>query len=201
MFNKISKSHEERKAFPVSEKIKCGYRTIGSALSQYEQGTPRYSYRSVAGFSEFREGVAFVGVEMLDSYLEDLLNHEISDEYLFISRDVNPSFLHTRALRLGGVMLPIALFLVFAEEIMTSSTPLALFVGMLSVLPLVAFCMFPQLRLARRMRFARIVQQEISRRRGIDKDGSAGIGILHNLEELLGTGNQGLQGTARWLYH
>ena len=154
-----------------------------------------------AGFSEFREGVAFINVEMLESYLEDLLNVSISDDDLYITREANTSFLHTRSLRVLGVLFPVSLFVCFLEPILESSFSLAALVGLLSVLPLLALCMFPQLRLARRMRFAMIVQQEISRRRGIRKDGGSGAGILHNLEELLGTGSQGLQGAARWLYH
>ena len=74
MARKSSVLNGSNHPYSRSVKLVSDYRTIGTELLRYESGTRSYGYQSFSAFTGFREGVAFVSVEVLESYLEDLLD-------------------------------------------------------------------------------------------------------------------------------
>ena len=143
------------------------YKVIGQELSGFDCAS-RYSYDLLPAFTEFREGVAFVPVEVLESYLEDLLDPNKSCQELSI---VDAACLRRRlALPLIGLAFVVACGIHFAGQ--GVAIPAALGITLISAVPFGAM-----LHLAvtydsrRRMKFAQVVSREIARRRGEDRDG------------------------------
>ena len=148
------------------------YRHVGSSLLDYER---RICGALIPGqrFSrEFGYAVAFVPVEVLESYLDDLLDVGVSDESLFIKK-LKPA---KRALALIGVGL--AAFGVSAVEVLNGAT-----LASLSALILVTFFsglgaalyFIPRMKVLRRFSFATLVSGEIARRRGYDRTNVGGF--------------------------
>lgn len=155
-----NQNHSEKVIHPFGgcNRLLSQYHTIGHELLLTE---------GRRGDSEFREGVSFVSVEVLDSYLEDLLNPEVRDDMLFIVREKTWT---------GSILIPL-LGLLFAlggglyAASIGKSLPFsfALTLGVAFPFALV-LQLFPRQGLMRRMRFAQILSSEISRRRGGDKN-------------------------------
>jgi len=154
--------------FAGCERLKCQYITIGQELLKFEKNRVGYSYKIFTAYTLFREGIAFVPVEVLESYLDDLLDLEISDKSLKIELDGVGKSAGWFLLALTVAFLSLAAYL-----ISRSGAPLLLFIALtfLASLPfmLVAqqFCLD---RAARRMQFAKVLKHEISRRRGQDPE-------------------------------
>lgn len=173
------------------------YRTIGAELicyeQQYYQQWRGYSRPSFEALRAFREGVVFVPVEILESYLEDLLELDISEERLFIYRE--RSSLPVLAIALLGLFgsLAAGLFAAYVGASLILSFALTAIIA----LPFGVLLHFaPRDSLTRRMMFAKVVSHEISRRRGGDRE-SGEVSSL-TLEQLLRAGNTGsFQGAAR----
>lgn len=164
-------------SFGGCSKLREQYRLVGQAFLEFERQcsvlssvfplSPVVRGRPHPGRG-FQTGVAFVAVEVLESYLEDLLDLDVSDEALSIPRQrrvLNSSM--TSLLGLAGS---------FALGVYAASAGASLFVTFaltLSVaLPFALLWHFtPSEGLARRMAFAQILSQEIARRRGADRDG------------------------------
>src|SRR5690606_3167935 len=108
-----------------------------------------------------------------ESYLEDLLNLKMGDEYLHISRDV--SRWSARSFEISIVIFAVAMGCVSA--LFGASTTMAYCLTFLSIIPLVGIYYLSPRSTRRRMRFARVLSREISRRRGHDQDGNARGGI------------------------
>jgi hypothetical protein len=108
---------------------------------------------------------------MLESYLEDLLDLDVADEKLFIRQ----AMANKRGLALSGLGLCGAVVVgVYAAS---AGVPLwsSLGISIVLALPFAALWHFaPQERASRRLLFAKLLSQEIFRRRGVDKDGRAG---------------------------
>lgn len=145
------------------------YRIIGRALIVVEQDSLVYGYGSQRAVQEFREGVASVSVEMLESYLEDLLDSQVALDHLYIAR---PGF--WKSVDLLTVLSLLGSCAVGTYVSLTSGAPLVgLSSTLLLALPVVTvWHRSPFGHLARRVSFARIVSKEVARRRGSDKDGS-----------------------------
>jgi uncharacterized membrane protein len=126
-----------------------------------EHGPQRAEWAEVASF---RESVVCVPVEVLESYFDDLLDHAVPDERLFISK-------RSRAFqRIASVVGVLGLFLALLTGLHATrigmSLPAALSVVALLSLPF--FYVLYQFagNASRRLHFAHIVSKEISRRRG-----------------------------------
>jgi len=148
------------------------YQQVGRSLLDYEHRVcgaiipgPRFS-------REFGHAVAFVPVEVLESYLDDLLDVGVSDEGLFI-RKRKPA---KRALAL--IVIGMATLGASAVEVLNGAT-----LASLSALILVtffaglgaAFYFIPRMKVIRRYSFATVVSGEIARRRGHDRTNVGGF--------------------------
>ena len=173
------------------------YRTLGRELLCYERGNRLYGYRSFTAFSAFREGVAFVPVEVLESYLEDLLDLDIGEDRLFIQREGRS--LRMPAICLFGLAAALAVGLGAAKT--GASEMISLAIAVLLAVPFALLWHFyPKTAVTRRVLFARVLSQEIARRRGRDKDGQVGAGFV--FERLLSKKGAGsMQGAAREIVH
>jgi hypothetical protein len=154
-------------AFGGCNRLLTQYRTIGRELLRTEGNRLQYRCDTARIAQEFREGVCFVGLEVLESYLEDLLDREVSEESLFIARKGWTGALIWIAL--AGILCAVAAGLCYgssgASLVESSSVTLAL-----SLPFVVLWQVSPYSGLVRRLSFARTVSHEISRRRGVDKD-------------------------------
>lgn len=150
------------------------YKSIGTELSRFEEIGGQYGYRSEVAYRGFRQGVAFIPNEVLESYLEDLLDLNVSEEKL------NVGFFRPR-------LIPIIISLcglIFAVLLGLNAASMGISTGpsfALTVLVGVPFAFLwhrcPKSRLARRMGFAKLLSREISRRRGIDSSTGLGPGL------------------------
>ncbi|MBN8547745.1 MAG: hypothetical protein J0M12_00370 [Deltaproteobacteria bacterium] len=142
------------------------YSCIGSELLKYEASTRRYGRGSFSAFSHFREGVSFVSVEVLESYLEDLLDLDVSEDRLFIKRESpNLKWMFVSLLGLSGAT---------SLGLYAASTGASLFASFALTAALalpfaVLWNYAPRGGVTRRIGFAQIVSHEVSRRRGSDK--------------------------------
>lgn len=152
------------------------YRLVGRALLSVEGafdslacffagsgGNSNFSDKAVV---KFRESVALISVELLDHYLEDLLDLDVSEEELYIKRGgirIAPSLI----LAITGLSLALAAGL-YAVSTGASFVLSFALTATLSLPFAIIWHLMPQERITRRVHFARLVSQEISRRRGGD---------------------------------
>lgn len=123
--------------------------------------------------ASFREGVSFVPVEVLESYLEDLLDLSIKDTVLNIHQ-TQKWFQSLKVLALGLLGSVVGgMYSVSTGASLLSSLSLTAVLGspFLSILYVV-----PKMSLMRRIRFARVLSAEVSRRRG--RDGTTRTPVL-----------------------
>lgn len=163
------------------------YQLVGCELLELEAN---------GGIGSFRESVATVPVEVLESYLEDLLDSSIKDERLHIKRET--SWVRTIMIPLIGVLGGVIIGL-YAVSLGTS------LIASFGITALVSFPfamlmqLHPKLGLTRRMTFAQVLSSEIARRRGRDKDGDKrGAQII--LADMLRP-QLPLKGAARNIFH
>jgi hypothetical protein len=148
--------------------------------------------------ASFREGIASVPLEVLESYLEDLLDYSVSEDVLSINRE-RPWFYSFRVLAFGVLGSVIGgLYSVSVGASVLSSFSLTLILGA----PFGAILyLAPRMGLMRRMKFARIVSAEIARRRGKD-DQDRGQYPLFVFSDVLKTPKGSVPGAARaFLWH
>ena len=148
-----------------SPSLKRHYQTVGQALLNYEKLCAVCPYRAGRFKLFFQAEVSFVTTETLESYLEDLLDLGVKENSLFIK---SPARIYViGALILAGMLGSFAVGLYSA-----TSGASWIFSFSVSVITSIPFAMlwhfFPIDRLSRRMRFARLLSREISRRRGTD---------------------------------
>lgn len=142
------------------------YHTVGRALLGYEKLFGGALIPSGRSAREFSTSVAFVPVEVLETYRDDLLDLGVGDEGLFIKKNN-----HTRrgvtllAILLLGVLG--ALF-VLHGDLTAALLPALLFVTFLSGIGSTLYFL-PRAKVIRRFSFATVVAQEIAQRRGHDK--------------------------------
>lgn len=142
------------------------YRQTGIALLAYEQILGGALIPAQRLVREFSAGVSCVPVEVLESYLDDLLDLGVSDESLFIKK-ARPA---KRAIALVAISI-CALFgalFVLEGEITMAFLPALLVVAFLGGIGS-AMYFVPRTKVIRRFSFATVVSQEIAQRRGHDK--------------------------------
>lgn len=156
----------ENHPFGGCNRLLSQYACVGGELLKYEASTRRYGYGSFSAFSHFREGVSFVPLEVLESYLEDLLDLDVPEDRLCINRE-GPTLKWT-LLALFGLCGSLSLGLYAAStgaSLMSSFTLTIALAAPFAVLWHYA----PRGGVTRRMGFAQVVSHEVSRRRGSDK--------------------------------
>jgi hypothetical protein len=132
---------------PNQDTTKVNSSGVNKLLSQYQIiGQELLGVEDTGLVSGFREGVSMIAVEVLESYLEDLLDLGISEEVLYLRRATK------------GAVHVLDTILFSAKKII------------------------PQIGLVRRIKFAKIVSAEVSRRRG--RDGTTRTPIL-SFDQLL----------------
>ena len=129
---------------------------------------------------DFSPTVSFVPVEVLESYLDDLLDLGVSDEGLFIKKPRLPK----RTLATWGVWLAALLVgaLSLSAVVPSIPTPALLLASFLSGLAS-AFYFLPRTKILRRFGFATIISREIASRRGHDKGALGGFATTMLMRE------------------
>ena len=172
--------------FGACNTLLVSYQQIGHELLQFE---------NAGTVASFREGVVTVPVEVLESYLEDLLDLGVKEEILAI-RHTSPWFYSLKVLSFGIIGAVVGgLYCVSIGASVLSSFSLILILAspFASILYLA-----PRIGLMRRMRFARVVSAEVSRRRG--RDGTTRT-PLFSLESVLPNSGSKVTGAAKKLFH
>jgi hypothetical protein len=193
--SEATKMTEPAHGFGGCNLLKLQYERIGSELSALDFGFSRYGFSK--NNDNFRVGVSSVPVEVLESYCEDLLDIEVADEKLFICR---------RSLgNLFQILSILGLTGAFAWGLWSvargASPVVSFFFTIFMAAPFAVLWHFsPRMQLMRRLGFARILSQEIFRRRGGGKGEGARASVL---SELLSPRNARatLQGAAKIIYH
>ena len=158
----------------ASGQLLSHYQVIGHELVQYERSQTFFSNSREIAFQQFRSAVSFVQVEVLESYLDDLLDLEVNDEVLFIQQSEKRfKNVTLRTLQLLGFMAAMGL------GIYAASCAVALHISFLLALAAAAPFFLVGFALprpaARRLSLAKILSREISRRRGGREDDAAPI--------------------------
>lgn len=147
----------------------CSLRSIGrrvansnpSSDTDSEEGTGLF----LAPLKEFKEGVSFIPIEVLESYLEDLLDLNVTESRLYIWRPL--SYLPAMLFSLFGLLIALAIGLYAARS--GATMPISFAVTVLIALPFALLWHYgPGDTMVRRVSFAKVLSQEIARRRGSD---------------------------------
>lgn len=174
--------------FGGCNKLLSQYATIGTALQKYEHSMRRLGALRSSAFIQFREGVSFVSVEVLESYLEDLLDLDVDESKLFIE---------SKATGLRWVVVAaLGLCAAIATGLLATSRGSSLLVSFGLTLCLafpfgLLWHFAPRDAAARRMSFAQVLSHEVSRRRGTDKGPGADVRSGFLFSELLVQKNPG----------
>ena len=147
--------------------IKEHYKVIGTSLISLEKDMGIYAYIFKDQPTTIQTDLAFIQTEILNSYLEDLLDFTISDEKLFIYRK-NLSRIYNLVAILGLVIaMGLAINLAYQNYSLTLIVSLFFLISIPCAL---VWHLSPKLAPNRRLFFAKIISNEISRREGIDSD-------------------------------
>jgi hypothetical protein len=142
------------------------YQMIGRGLLGYERALCAALIPSARCLREFSSSVAFVPVEVLETYRDDLLDLGVSDESLFIKKS-RPTWRGLVFLALLLVAFTGALF-VLHGDLTTALMPALLAITFLAGIASTLYFL-PRTRVIRRFSFVNIVSHEIANRRGQDK--------------------------------
>ncbi len=165
-------SSSDISAFGGCTRLLEHYRQTGAALLAYEGRMYGALVPTKSHSREFSHGVAFVPVEVLESYLDDLLDLGVSDESLFIKKP-RPS---KRALLLVGICLLTLLGALYSLTVGPFEVPMpALLLSTFLAGIGSAFYFVPRTKILRRFGFATIVSREIAARRGHDRTDLGGF--------------------------
>ena len=158
---RASQKDSESHPFGGCDRLQRQYQSIGTGLLVFEE-----SPQTTNNQREFQIAVAFVPVEVLESYLEDLLDVRKSEAKLFI--ETEHGWVQGFSVCLAGLLLAmgIGLYAATTGASLVLSFALTVCIGFPFALLWYAF---PKAGILRRMRLAQVVSQEISRRRGGDK--------------------------------
>lgn len=175
--------------------LKYSYAIIGEALLHYESKTKNATTDYNFAFNELRENLVFTNVELLESYLEDLLNIKISDGALYIERS---------KCRFAGIPCELTLVLIalaggLTFYLLDTNIITAILLTALLSLPLLLISYLAPFTVKRRMVFARALSKEIARRRG--RDDESGRSSILISDFYVKSTSQGLPGAARVRYH
>lgn len=170
-------SEDSGSPFGGCVRLRDQYRQIGAALLDFEQEIYRDVLSGEALRRDFSHAVAFVPVEVLESYLDDLLDLRVSDESLsFCKRSVS-------------LRLPFLLMIVggatFCVTHVSETLPLTVLLGVAFLAGVAATVAFlPHTRPVRRFGAAKVVANEISRRRGRYQNDGGSLATHNLLREL-----------------
>lgn len=158
----LARKHEIQSLHPFGgcNRLMEQYRVIGLALLQYEEQSSSRFILHRPYSREFSVSVSFVPVEVLETYLDDLLDLTVGDDTLCIKRSssmLKKVFAFLCVLGVGLTLLESWLSLSLMSIILLST----LILGFLCL----AFAL-PRLRVVRRFSFATLVSREIATRRG-----------------------------------
>ena len=164
----LAKSSELPEVHPFGgcNKLLEQYRMIGRGLLAYESGACAALIPSARSLRDFSAAVSFVPVEVLETYLDDLLDLGVSDESLFIKKS-KPSW--------RGRSFPIILLVALsgALSVWHGDLTAALMPALLAVTFLAGIgstlYFLPRTKAIRRFSFATVVSREIGQRRGQGK--------------------------------
>ena len=151
--------------FGGCERLRVHYSTIGASLIRLEHFSSfSLVQRGVSGEKIFREEVVFTPVEVLESYFDDLLDPEISDERLSIALQSWGQRVASNLVSILGLFGAVLSGLYAA----TLGTPLSLsfFIAISLAVPFATMLYLSAGGATRRLRFAQVLSREISRRRG-----------------------------------
>ena len=132
------------------------YHTIGGALLAFEEGQAAFLPKTGECEKNFREATVFVSVEVLESYLDDLMDLSVSDERLHIERP-----------RTSRVLL--TLVCVILAGLLAMPAGVLVVLCCIPAVLLVSGWYRSRSALMRRLSFARAVTKEVNRRRGRDE--------------------------------
>ncbi|MCB0331886.1 MAG: hypothetical protein KDD55_00235 [Bdellovibrionales bacterium] len=152
-----------RQFFGGCPRLEEQYRTIGKALEQFEKTNGRFRTPSPSSVKEFRQSLVFIPVEVLQSYLDDLLNLDVKPEQLFITHDAFGSRIAWVALFGMGLAVGLGLFAASGGATLLLSFALTVCIACPFA---VLWHLSPREATVRRMRFAQLLSHEISKRRG-----------------------------------
>ena len=142
------------------------YQVTGGALLAYEGAVCATLIPSARSMRNFSTAVAFVPVEVLETYLDDLLDLGVNDESLFIKKS-RPT--------VWGISIVAVLVcaMVGALSVWHGDLAAALMPALLAVTFLAGIgttlYFLPRTKVIRRFGFATVVSHEIGNRRGQDK--------------------------------
>ncbi len=165
------------------------YQQIGRSLLDYERRICGALIPGQRYNREFGQSVIFVPVEVLESYLDDLLDVGVQDESLFIKKP-RPA---KRALFLSSVGVA-ALTLSFClgrDGASFGTLTVLLVVAVLAALG-GALYFIPRLKVLRRFSFATLLSGEIARRRGHDRTNVGGFATRLLMRDLWNREGQGV---------
>lgn len=160
-----------------SGNIREHYKRIGNALLTLEPYEGIYSYLTHKSSESLAARVSFIPDEVLESYLEDLLDFQIDDIRLYIqTKDYTKRY---NLIAILGLFLAMAFGLILAYS--GNSFLIAMSGMLLIVIP--SGCIWhlaPKIAPNRRLFFARLISQELDRRNGkdIDSMGSTIVSFL-----------------------
>ncbi len=150
-----------------SGNLKQHYTLIGKSLLELESQIPFYNFLVSKTPSCLQSNIAFVPTEVLESYLEDLLDFSINDEKLCINKSnlQTPYYL----LSLLGLLLAVifGLQLAYSGATFYMASSGVLLIALPSAL---VWHLSPKIAPNRRLFFAKILSQEIDRRTGNHPD-------------------------------
>lgn len=158
----LARKHESQSVHPFGgcNRLMGQYQIIGSALLHYEErASSRFMLHRQHG-REFSVGVSFVPVEVLETYLDDLLDLTVGDDTLFIKRS---SFVIKRVVALLAVL---GVGITLVESWLSIPLIPVIFVAVCTLGVLCLAFALPRMRVVRRFSFATLVSREIATRRG-----------------------------------
>ena len=167
------------------------YKLIGKLLLELEPYAGLYGYILKRSPETLQSNLAFVSNEILQSYLEDLIDFTISDESLYIYRRY---FLRTYNLvSIFGLIVAIIFGLKLAYS--GASFPLAMLTVLSIAIPSgVIWHLAPKMTPNRRLFFAKLLNQELNRRNG---NINGGKGLMTKINKLVKPSAQSVPGMTK----
>lgn len=155
----------EEHPFGGCERLLAQYRNIGAELLTIE-AEPKESVEATA--EKFRFAVAYIPVQVLEAYLEDLLDLDVGESTLFIrppTSCANMKWFFLSGLLFGACAVGAWYLVVELHAGVAIGFALSFLVA-----PVGLLLVRPYWSLMRRLRFAQVLSREIARRRGTDPD-------------------------------
>jgi len=152
------------------------YSLIGMELLRYENSSKNLMPVPESGILAFRQGVCCVPVEVLESYLEDLLDIEATDESLFIIPEKTNRL--SSIITITGLLIAALISFAVAQSAGSLISAFVLMFMLSAPLGVLILHYGPKHRALRRIKFARVVSLEIARRRGRGRGAVARSNLL-----------------------